>query len=299
MKKLSSLLMVMMMAATGLQAQLLQMVNQQKDKVIQNSIPRFLMKDDVARFIAFNADTTVMDIYGKGFIKERSITLSSQLREAIEKGREDEYEGSPLRLEYHNMDEGMSSEYNFSGISQTLFNTDDEFEFITLSIKETEEGEEGSKYIRRVPTTTVRNERGDVLFQFPEGEKPRYLILFNDDFYLSTTFSDGSRHGGYKLYKINRNAPAAVLQLVDNPMLLRVLNSHIDNKTTVFSLSEAADKHHTLSIVAADGRMMTQNTISAGERETKVNTARWSAGTYLYQLQKEGKNIESGKFIVR
>lgn len=299
MKKLSSLLMVMMMAATGLQAQLLQMVNQQKDKVIQNSIPRFLMKDDVTRFIAFNEDTTVMDIYGKGFIKERSITLSSQLREAIEKGREDEYEGSPLRLEYHNMDEGMSSEYNFSGISQTLFNTDDGFEFITQSIKETEEGEEGSNYILRVPTTTVRNERGDVLFQFPAGEKPEYLIQFNDEFYLGTTISDGSRHGGYKLYKINRNAPATVLQLVDNPMLLRVLNSHIDNKTTVFSLSEAADKHHTLSIVAADGRVMTQNTISAGERETKVNTARWSAGTYLYQLQKEGKNIESGKFIVR
>ena len=199
-------------------------------------------------------------------------------------------------------------------LSQTLFNDDADYEFFVVKYvvkagepSETDEDGDGeidhrvTYYGAEPDSWEIVSENGTTLgsVKVDNIDDPyygdydyAYLHLFKGKFYLE------SRWNGY--YRIDKGSSSS-LQKVAMPTGMKMfptLARPSDEITIEFEPS-ANNAVRTLSISDATGRTVEQRTVAPDATRIAVSARRLHAGTYIFTLTENGKQVDNGKIIVK
>lgn len=182
--------------------------------------------------------------------------------------------------------------YDFAmAASQTLFNTDDKWEFAVMEKRES--SPDGS-----CVTWKVMNEDGDVLGYFTEKGslyfqhvvlndefRPRLIECFqNPDIYNFYSFTDSSQ-GGSQVQKIALQKATAYPSPLRNGELLNVV------------LDSALDRDATVEVMNVTGLVLQSVILKAGETKVTVAADRLPVGELIYRVIDGSNPIATGKIL--
>ncbi len=191
--------------------------------------------------------------------------------------------------------------------TQTLFNNDEKYELLVNKyvIKAGEpyerdrdgDGEIDQKetYYQAVcDSWEIVSEDGTTLFsqKVEDGYEGYnfYIYRFKDNFYL---------YDREQLYRIDKESSS--LQEIAMPTGMKMfptLARPSDEITIEFEPS-ADNTVRTLSVSDASGRTVEQRTVAPDASRITVSARRFHAGTYIFTLTENGKQVDNGKIIVK
>ena len=178
------------------------------------------------------------------------------------------YEGNYLDgFHYTNLDSDSPTNDFYTSLSQTLFNDDDKYEVII-----------GNKIV---------SEDGSILFDFDA--EISQVFIFNGNTFLSA---------GYALYRIDKESSS--LQEVAMPVGMKMFPTiaRPSDEITIEFEASAGNAVRTLSVTDAAGRTVEQRTVAPDATRIAVSARRLHAGTYIFTLTENGKQVDNGKIIV-
>lgn len=213
-------------------------------------------------------------------------------------------------------------------LTQTLFNSDDKYEYLYFPHELSEEYDAGH-YVtpdyNNYPSGTypehktfyqhplyksfnVMSEDGTILqtVTFPNGfEMIEYIsaqiIQISDERYI---LCQGKMNDNATLliYKLNRSSVGASVEQVCAPIKVSAFPSIANRSQTItIQLSgENADNSQTnLQVIDMQGKVLNQQTIPAGQTSTTIPANRLSNGMNLIKITQGSKNISTEKVIVK
>lgn len=233
-------------------------------------------------------------------------------------------------LDYDSQSTGDSDEYGDGlCLSQTLFNTDDKYEYLSFPHELSEEYEydggpiappydhyESCTYTE--PKTfyqyslyksfNIMSEDGTILqtVTFPNGfEMMEYvtaqIIQLAGEFYI---LCQGEMNDNETLliYKINRSSVGASVEQVCAPIKVGAFPS-VANRNQMITIQLSGDnagKNQTnLQVVDMQGKVLNQQTIPAGQTSTTIPAHRLSNGMNLIKITQGSKTIGTEKVIIK
>jgi hypothetical protein len=210
-------------------------------------------------------------------------------------------------------------------LSQTLFNTDDKYEYLSFPHELSEEYEEsGYTPDYHVPGTYTENkyfyqhslyksfnvmsEDGSILqtVTFPNGFEmwgldKAQIIQISDERYILCQ-GEMNDNATLLIYKINRSSVGASVEQVCAPIKVSAFPS-IANRSQMITIQlsgENADNSQTnLQVIDMQGKVLNQQTIPAGQTSTTIPANRLSNGMNLIKITQGSKNISTEKVIVK
>ena len=195
-------------------------------------------------------------------------------------------------------------------LSQTLFNDDADYEFLVVKYvvkagepRETDEDGDGDidhrvTYHSAAPDSwEIVSENGTTLGSvkldnIDDTYDYAYLHLFKGKFYLESYWDC--------YYRIDKGSSSS-LQKVAMPTGMKMfptLARPSDEITIEFEAS-ANNAVRTLSVTDATGRTVEQRTVAPDATRIAVSARRLHAGTYIFTLTENGKQVDNGKIIVK
>lgn len=209
----------------------------------------------------------------------------------------------------HNLDEDIPIEDISLTFSQTLFNTDDKYEYLAPVYESAKE-----PYIRvidriwrnneefpikreliydgNITSTNVVSENGSVLYTF-SGDVISITIMGGKTYAVAEEYlSDG--RCVLTFYEINpqQNSIKAV-------QTSEVKISRRSDNVTIETSGAAAGQSREVVVTSMDGRTVARCGIPAGETTTRISTARLAGGVYNFTVYAAGKKLENGKIVIR
>jgi hypothetical protein len=211
-------------------------------------------------------------------------------------------------------------------LSQTLFNTDDKYEYLSFPHELSEEYDDGYNYTpdyyesgTYTETKTfyqnylyksfnVMSEDGTILqtVTFPNGFEMTYLgratiIQLSGEFYILCQ-GEMNDNATLLIYKLNRSSVGASVEQVCAPIKASAFPS-IANRNQMITIQlsgENADNSRTnLQVIDMQGKVLNQQTIPAGQTSTTIPAHRLSNGMNLIKITQGSKNIGTEKVIVK
>lgn len=181
-------------------------------------------------------------------------------------------------------------EYYFT---QTLFNDDEEYEFL---ITNSNKGE-----------VHLINERGERLYTFRSSKedhklKAKCLALMFDKLYLVFTREErlGYENDGYQLYEINpQSKTVGIKQVAANAPMMSFFSQQPNHRSLRLDLAHPAKAGQTLVVTDMSGRRVAQQILEAGQKQVSISTHRLPSATYNFTLLENGRVLENGKVIVQ
>mgnify|MGYP002517156757 CR=1 FL=1 len=231
-------------------------------------------------------------------------------------------------LDYDSQSTGDSDEYGDGlCLSQTLFNTDDKYEYLSFPHELSEEYD----YVYNEPTPdyyesgtytentifhqyslyksfNIMSEDGTILqtVTFPNGfEMMEYvtaqIIQLAGEFYI---LCQGEMNDNETLliYKINRSSVGASVEQVCAPIKVGAFPS-IANRNQMITIQlsgdNAGNNQTNLQVVDMQGKVLNQQTIPAGQTSTTIPAHRLSNGMNLIKITQGSKTIGTEKVIIK
>ncbi len=231
-------------------------------------------------------------------------------------------------LDYDSQSIGDSDEYGDGlCLSQTLFNTDDKYEYLSFPHELSEEYDYGYNeptpdHYESVTYTenktfyqyslyksfNIMSEDGTILqtVTFPNGfEMMEYvtaqIIQLAGEFYI---LCQGEMNDNETLliYKINRSSVGASVEQVCSPIKVGAFPS-IANRNQMITIQlsgdNAGNSQTNLQVVDMQGKVLNQQTIPAGQTSTTIPAHRLSNGMNLIKITQGNKTIGTEKVIVK
>ena len=233
-------------------------------------------------------------------------------------------------LDYDSQSTGDSDEYGDGlCLSQTLFNTDDKYEYISFPHELSEEYEyDGgpiappSDYYESFTYTepktfqqyslyksfNVMSEDGTILqtVTFPNGfEMIEYvtaqIIQLAGEFYILCQ-GEMNDNATLLIYKINRSSVGASVEQVCAPIKVGAFPS-IANRNQMITIQlsgdNAGNNQTNLQVVDMQGKVLNQQHIPAGQTSTTIPAHRLSNGMNLIKITQGSKTIGTEKVIIK
>ena len=206
------------------------------------------------------------------------------------------YPGIDMEVLCFNYNTGLSYGDLYIAVTQTLFNNDGNYEYISPVYSSSETYEEN-----RIGFNIV-SENGDVL-QTTTYEDGMYvtdleIVAINEKRLLRAvvnTKSDGTYH---YYYSINPNASS--IKQIGEPVKANVHPSLVGrNETLTIELSGNESNNRVVTVHDAGGRTVYRTTVPAGQNTLQINSSELSQGlNVVYVTGKNGSGI-GGKIIVK
>ena len=210
-------------------------------------------------------------------------------------------------------------------LTQTLFNSDDKYEYLYFPHELSEEYDyvdptpdyyESGTYTEEkifyqyslYKSFNVMSEDGAILqtVTFPNGfQMADYLdaqvIQLSEEFYILCQ-GEMNDSGTLLIYKINRSSVGASVEQVCAPIKVGAFPSVANrNQMITIQLSgdNAGNNQTNLQVVDMQGKVMNQQTIPAGQTSTTIPAHRLSNGMNLIKITQGSKTIGTEKVIVK
>lgn len=204
-------------------------------------------------------------------------------------------------------------------VTQTLFNNDEEYEYLRYLTeeKETEEYYEHPIWddststiigweIDTITTTTtydigveIVNESGSVLqslyFETPRTNETCNLVKINDKFYFIVMGDDWAEPANPEWYAFTPGSCTG-LKKVQAPAGLSVMPSLAKRHQSITIETDDESKNREVNIVDASGKSVWKQIIPAGQKSIRVNAAKLSKGLNVVNV--DGEKEKSVKVIV-
>lgn len=231
-------------------------------------------------------------------------------------------------LDYDSQSIGDSDEYGDGlCLSQTLFNTDDKYEYLSFPHELSEEYGYGyneptpdhyESCTYTEPTTfyqyslyksfNIMSEDGTILqtVTFPNGfEMMKYvtaqIIQLAGEFYILCQ-GEMNESETLLIYKINRSSVGASVEQVCAPIKVGAFPS-IANRNQMITIQLSGDnagsRQTNLQVVDMQGKVLNQQTIPAGQTSTTIPAHRLSNGMNLIKITQGSKTIGTEKVIIK
>lgn len=209
-------------------------------------------------------------------------------------------------------------------LTQTLFNSDEKYEYITFpyEVLESEEGwfsptiDDGQTYMQYASFWygsyytgfDVMSEDGSILqsITFPQGfEMCEYvnaqISKLSDEYYI---ICQGEMNGSETLliYKINRSESGSSVEQVCEPIKIGAYpNPANRNQTITIELNgeNVGNEPTDLEVINMQGQVIKQQRIQIGQKQAQINTRNFSSGLHLIKAIQNGKNVGTEKVIVK
>ena len=357
MKTTSTILCLLFSVALTAQVTNLPTVLQVNDEGVNafSVVPKQLSYDGSNRVYIRTADDQIA-IYGNDFTPVKSITITPTRTEEIRITKEREVTVTVntednVTFEYGEWVEVKRSEYNrprtssigFTNydanpthhymfetgdgvcLTQTLFNSDDKYEYLYFPHELSEEYDyvdptpdyyESGTYTEEkifyqyslYKSFNVMSEDGAILqtVTFPNGfQMADYLdaqvIQLSEEFYILCQ-GEMNDYTTLLIYKINRSSVGASVEQVCAPIKVGAFPSVANrNQMITIQLSgdNAGNNQTNLQVVDMQGKVLNQQTIPAGQTSTTIPAHRLSNGMNLIKITQGSKTIGTEKVIVK
>lgn len=226
-------------------------------------------------------------------------------------------EGNPAYVlnTFHDFDKGIEAVE--IPVSQTLFNTDDKYEYLVPICEyrsrepneydrdnDGEIDEISTEYICYCTGFRVMSEDGTELcsqmLENPEGYYYFGLHTYKiaDKYYLARGFYSSSmtRDERCEIYRIDPTTSS--VKRMEN-VQLAIRPNVVDRSSMVTVELDDTDTARELIVTGMDGRIVERRDIPAGERQIQVPAARMASGMYNFTIRKRGTVEKNGKVIVK
>lgn len=212
-------------------------------------------------------------------------------------------------------------------LSQTLFNTDDKYEYLSFQHELSEEDDFG--YNEPTPdhyesgtytenktfyqfslykSFNIMSEDGTILqtVTFPNGFEmmewvKAQIIQLSGEFYILCQ-GEMNDNATLLIYKLNRSSVGASVEQVCAPIKASAFPS-IANRNQMITIQlsgDNADNSRTnLQVIDMQGKVLNRQTIPAGQTSTTIPAHRLSNGMNLIKITQGSKNIGTEKVIVK
>jgi len=196
-------------------------------------------------------------------------------------------------------------------VTQTLFNTDDKYEWI-IPIYEAVDCSYEDRY-EKVDGKEVKgtgfkvvSEDGSVVatVKFPDGyfyDNDFYLYYLGSDYYLSVAVGmDGSEGREFYeiIYAVTPGSSSINQVAVAKNVSISPRTPHRGTPVTVSLGTQAGDRCR-VSVVSMSGRIVDDRFMEPGATSTAINTDRLEAGMYIINVNDGKSTREAAKIIVR
>jgi len=212
-------------------------------------------------------------------------------------------------------------------LSQTLFNTDDKYEYLSFPHELSEEYEDGYNYtpdhyesgtytenktfyqFSLYKSFNVMSEDGTILqtvifpngFEMMDESAHATIIQISDERYILCQ-GEMNDNATLLIYKLNRSSVGASVEQVCAPIKASAFPS-IANRNQMITIQlsgDNADNSRTnLQVIDMQGKVLNQQTIPAGQTRTTIPAHRLSNGMNLIKITQGSKNIGTEKVIVK
>lgn len=213
---------------------------------------------------------------------------------------------------YTNADSDTPTDEFWTILTQTLFNDDDKYEFFVTKRKvEKEETRESdydndgikdhkeTRYSAKITALEIVSEDGSVLNSIPTGGDIEGITIytFNGENYLALFYYEEENYT--QLYRIDKGSSS--LQEVAMPAGMKMFPTiaRPSDEIAIEFEASAGNAVRTLSVIDAAGRTVEQRTVAPNASRITVSARRLHAGTYIFTLTENGKQVDNGKIIVK
>ncbi len=202
-------------------------------------------------------------------------------------------------------------------ISQTLFNDDEEYEFIlpvmgliTESYYFEHEHIQRTYYRYKTIGYKIVSEDGRILQEIIVNEARDKNIYFeavvmpfgDKTYFVIQTYGGESGKDGDMtyIYEINKNTNSIQkVREVKGSMRVTPTVANRNDEITISINDDNCNVARELIITGVNGKLIERRTIPAGENTFKVNAAMMRSGMYNFTLQKKGEIVDNSKVIVK
>ena len=198
-------------------------------------------------------------------------------------------------------------------LTQTMFNNDDKYEYVSPVYEMDTEGYtnevdfawNGNEQIAIKRTTQyqsqamrfdVMSEDGNVIMSIP-GNYIDFFFLFGGKVYacVEEYTPDGDKES---FYAIDSQTNAIQAVSADFVKIFPRMAGRGES-ITVETATEAAGQRREVVVTSMDGRIVSRVAVPAGETVTRISTSRMAGGVYNFTVYAGGKKIENGKIVIR
>lgn len=202
------------------------------------------------------------------------------------------------------------NEKEYFRISQTLFNSDADFEWIVpiieaVDISYTNEYEKCEGKRLKCTGFRVESQSGSVIatVKFPNGlygfyNDNTYLYIMNKKIYLFWDLTNKDNEYYYMAYELD--ASNASVNAVSAPRRIKVSPTMPQRGTDVnITFENSADSNCKIIITSVSGKIVLTQNVQPGTTSAVINTERFEKGLYIVSVSNDGKTQENTKIIVR
>lgn len=212
-----------------------------------------------------------------------------------------------------NYDESIPADFDAIKLSQTLFNTDDKYEYM-VSVNELEaqpsdysdmefdmSGQsikrEAYCYFRQTATNVV-SEDGNVMYTFP-GDVYNIIIIGGKTYAVGIIYEDDNDGTPARVYyEIDRQANS-IRKVMSEEVRIHPRVAKRSENITIETGTGLDGQKRDVIVTSMDGRTIERRTIPSGVTSTQISTARMTSGVYNFTVYANGKKLENGKIIVK
>ena len=179
--------------------------------------------------------------------------------------------------------------------TQTLFNKDEQYEFLSYSDYDWE------KEIYR--NVQIVNESGDCLYKFDRDFdlfSEVLLILIQNRSYLIVTCHDENNEEIRCVYEINKETNSInFVRETRGAMNIAPTIANHDAQITITLNEENSNVARELVVTGVNGQLVECRYIPAGVNSVQIPASMLRSGMYNFTLQQKGQVVDNGKVIVK
>ena len=179
--------------------------------------------------------------------------------------------------------------------TQTLFNNDEQYEYLSYSDYDFE------KEIYR--NVQIVNDSGECLYKFERdfdiyGES--VLIAIQGRFYLVVSCRDENNEQISCVYEINKEASSInFVREIRGAMNIAPTIADRDAQITITLNEENSNVARELVVTGVNGQLVECRYIPAGVNSVQISASMLRSGMYNFTLQQKGQVVDNGKVIVK
>lgn len=213
-----------------------------------------------------NTETSIFTIYDFDFNIVKTISMKSY-----------------HDMEYVNWDNPHFDNQNIA-ITQTLFNDDENFEYIAYI------GEEGN---RRV---AICSEDGTVLYTFPENTHVGHSVITMNGKHYITTYDPNEDYDKrvVSYYRIDKQTTS-----IKKVAEIKGAQINTANGSVNIALQNQSSGNSEVIITNINGQVVKLVEIPTGVKDIDINTTGMQCGIYNFTITEGNKILESGKIAVK
>ena len=179
--------------------------------------------------------------------------------------------------------------------TQTLFNNDEQYEYLSYSDSDWEKG--------IYKNVQIVNESGECLYKFDRDfsmYSDVFLMLIRNRSYLIVTCYNENNEEVRCVYEINKETNSInFVRETRTAMNIAPTLAERDAQITITLNDTNGNVARELVITGVNGQLVERRDIPAGENSVQIPASMLRSGMYNFTLQQKGQVVDNGKVIVK